>query len=406
VTQRGLCGRPHDREKGQLCWSPACDSRRAVEAAGYRRVARARFLVAGIDEASHAHIPQRVGRHRVRQVAEGDGRHRSGRPRDCVERRHERRSIGIEPELVVNALIELPRRRQPPRELRKDLVLLVRPRAGRVGAWLVVVVAQVLVAPEEPETLRAHGPAEVRRQVAVSRSTVSTLPSSGRHREDNRLARETGCLRMVRGVVQETLTSLPGDDVDDGALRVSELGGRSDGLDLNFLYEVDAWLGARDAVARAGEVRAVEEKLILVGPRSERRHRRVRPARRRCGRDTRRGPDRVEHARPPRRDRLEILWTKACPESGVARLDPRACPLDDDRFGQAGHVQDGGPLDGGAGPDGDGVFVIAVKPLELDVERIRSGRQRLEAQLALFVGGQRHRAADQSRRTDANAGAR
>ena len=60
-------------------------------------------------------------------------------------------------------------------------------------------------------------------------------------------------------------------DVDHGALHVAELGGRADGLDLHFLNEVDARLGSRDAVARAGEVRAVDEELVLVGAGAERR---------------------------------------------------------------------------------------------------------------------------------------
>ena len=57
----------------------------------------------------------------------------------------------------------------------------------------------------------------------------------------------------------------------DGALDVAELGRRADRLDLDLLDEVDAGLGSRDAVARAGEVRAVDEELVLVGAGAERR---------------------------------------------------------------------------------------------------------------------------------------
>jgi hypothetical protein len=167
---------------------------------------------------------------------------------------------------------------------------------------------------------------------------------------------------MVRGVVEEPRAPLPGDDVDDGALCVPELGGRSDGLNLDFLYEIDARLGPRDAVAGAREVRAVEQKLILVGARAEGGHRRIGAARRRRRRDPGCGPDRIEHAGAPRRDRLEILRTEACPESGVSRFDPRAGPLNDDRLGHAREVKERRPLDGGASPNGDGVFVIAANP--------------------------------------------
>ena len=88
----------------------------------------------------------------------------------------------------------------------------------------------------------------------------------------DRLAGQAGRLRVVRRVVQKAIAALPGDDVEDGALDVAELGGCSDGLDLDFLNEVDARLGARDAAARAREVRAVDEKQVLVDAGAERRH--------------------------------------------------------------------------------------------------------------------------------------
>ena len=69
-------------------------------------------------------------------------------------------------------------------------------------------------------------------------------------------------------------------------------------------------------------------------------------------------------------------------------------------------VQDSRSLDGGACPDADVLFVIGRKPLELDVEHVRSRRQRREAQLPLLVRGQRRRAANQRRRADADDGAR
>ena len=178
-------------------------------------------------------------------------------------------------------------------------------------------------------------------------------------RERDRLAGQAGRLPVVRRVIQKPLASLPGDDVDHGALHVAELGGRADRLDLHFLNEVDARLGSRDAVARAGEVRAVEEKLVLVGAGAERGHGGGGAARRRRGRDSGGGPDQVEHARPSRRDRLEVLGAEAGPESGVSRFDARAGALDHDRFREAGQLQDSRSLDGGAGADADVLFVIA-----------------------------------------------
>ena len=144
------------------------------------------------------------------------------------------------------------------------------------------------------------------------------------------LVRPAG-LPIVRRVVQKPLASLPGDDVDHGALHVAELGGRADGLDLHFLNEVDARLGSRDAVARAREVRAVDEKLVLVGAGAERGH---------AGRGGRRAARgevgempgaaliEVEHAEAPRRDRLEVLRAEARLESAVPRFDARARALD------------------------------------------------------------------------------
>ena len=80
-----------------------------------------------------------------------------------------------------------------------------------------------------------------------------------------RLAGQTRWLSIVRPVIQKFLASLPGDDVDHGALHAAELRGRPHGLDLHFLDEVDARLGSRLAAARAREVRAIDEKGVLVG---------------------------------------------------------------------------------------------------------------------------------------------
>ena len=155
----------------------------------------------------------------------------------------------------------------------------------------------------------------------LARSYPLGRSAGDRNREQHRLAGQAGRLSVVRRVVQKPLAALPGDDVDHRALHVAELGGRADRLDLDFLNEVDARLGSRDAVARASEVRAVDQELVLVGAGAERGHgsSRCRSTARsaRCpGR-----PDEVEHAGPPRRDRSEILGAEASSES--AALAPR-----------------------------------------------------------------------------------
>ena len=336
-------------------------------------------------------------------MAEGDGRHRCVRAQGRFERLHQRRELGVDPELVVNALNQLPARSQSPRELREDLVLLVGPRELRVGARLTVVVAQILVSREEPQPIANDRTTEVRREVAVPGALVSACPLAGtRNEEAHRLAGQARRLPVVRRVIQKPVAALPGDDVDDGALHVAELGGRPDRLDLYFLNEVDARLGSRDAVARAGEVRAVDEKLVLVGAGAERGHEGVRAASRRGGRDAGGGPDEVEHARPSRRDRFEVLGAEASPESAASCFDARARSLDHDRFREACQLQDSRSLDGGACPDADVLFVVGRKSLHLDVEHVRSRRQSGEAQLPFLVRGQRRRAANQRRRADAN----
>src|SRR5829696_7258967 len=126
----------------------------------------------------------------------------------------------------------------------------------------------MLVSNEEPQPVVNSRAADVRREVAVPVALVATLQSAGSgNRTLYRMAGQGGRLPPVRGVIQEPLAPLPGDDVDHGSLHAAELGGRPDGLDLHFLNEVDTRLGARDAVARTGEVRAVDQKLVLVGAR-------------------------------------------------------------------------------------------------------------------------------------------
>src|SRR4029077_9103745 len=114
---------------------------------------------------------------------------------------------------------------------------------------------------------------DIRREVAVldSRVPASRL-AAGRDGAHNRLARQTSRLSVVRSIVLKLLAALPGDDVDHRPLQVAEFCGSAGRLDLDFLNEVDARLRPRDAAARAREVRTVDQELIFVDARSERRH--------------------------------------------------------------------------------------------------------------------------------------
>ena len=81
----------------------------------------------------------------------------------------------------------------------------------------------------------------------------------------------------------------------------------------------------------------------------------------------------VEHARPSRRDRFEILGPKRVPNPGSRASMREPAPFDDDRFRDARQLQDRRSLDGGAGADADVLLVIGRKSRELDVEHVRPG---------------------------------
>ena len=124
----------------------------------------------------------------------------------CFERLHRRRLLGVDPELVVKALNQLPARRQLPRELREDLVLLVGPRECRIGARLTVVVAQILVSREEPQPIANDRTAEVRREVTVSGALVAACRLAGAGiRQRDRLAGQAG--RSARSTTRRTETA-------------------------------------------------------------------------------------------------------------------------------------------------------------------------------------------------------
>ena len=325
--------------------------------------------------------------------------------RNRVEGRHDGRPLGVVADLVVDALIQPQARGQPPGELREELVLLVLPRQRRVGAGLAVVVAQVLVSGEEPQAIARHRAAEGRGEV------LEPGPLVAAHRlartqigELHGMTGEAGELRMGGRLEPQLLAPVPGDHVDHGALHVAEFGRGADGLDVHFLDEADARFRSCNPVARAGEVRAVEQELVLVGARSERRHRGDHAARRRGGRDPGSGPDHVEHARSPRRNSAQILGPESGPDTRVPGVEVSAGALDGHRHRQARHRQYRGSLDGGAGGDEDAWFAQGRKPRHVDLEHVPPGRQGRESQLSPVVGGQRGRAADERGRRDTDSG--
>ena len=77
---------------------------------------------------------------------------------------------------------------------------------------------------------------------------------------------------------------------------------------------------------------------------------------------------------------------KRVSKPGSPCVDARARALDHDRLGDARHLQDDRSFDGGACADDDVPLVVGQEPLELDRERIGTGRQRRETHLPLGVG--------------------
>src|SRR3954469_18381757 len=174
-----------------LLRSAARDPGAGVEPARRPAITCARRTLLGKGEPSGTHIPHGIRGPGVRQVAESDRWHGGALVQRRIERLHRRRDLGIDPVLVVNALHELPSRRQPPRELREDLVLLVGSRKIRVGARLTVVVAQILVSGEEPQRVPHDRSTEVGREVAVAVALVAArLLAGARNEKEDRLAGE------------------------------------------------------------------------------------------------------------------------------------------------------------------------------------------------------------------------
>src|SRR6185295_10465583 len=166
VAQRRLGRRANLVPGADLLRSAAGDARARVEPARRTWNTRARRALLREGEPSRTYLPHGIGRI-VRQMAKGDGRHRCLLVQGRFDPLHRRRELRVDPVLIVNALNQLPRRCESPRELREDLVLLVSPREIRVGAWLAVVVAQILIPREEPQSIPNDRSTEVGREVAI-----------------------------------------------------------------------------------------------------------------------------------------------------------------------------------------------------------------------------------------------
>src|SRR5262245_4744079 len=188
VGERRLSCRTNERQPTDLWWSAAGDAGSTVKPAGRRETTGTWIVIAVILEASDPDIPQRVGGQRVRQMAEGHGRHVSVHALSCGERRHECRGITFDPEFFIKTLNQLQVRLELPGELPEDLILFVHSREFRVCARLAVVVAQVLKSREEPNAIAMYWTADIRREVMVLVAFISRRRLTIKPANQDRLA--------------------------------------------------------------------------------------------------------------------------------------------------------------------------------------------------------------------------
>jgi hypothetical protein len=173
-------------------------------------------------------------------------------------------------------------------------------------------------------------------------------------------------------------------------------------VDLDLLDEIEAWLGSRDAVARAREVRPVDQKDVFIRPRAERGYRRRGST---CGgrrRHSRRGPDEVEHARPPGRDSFDVFRPETGREPWIARIELRVLSLNVNGLCDASDSEQRHPFDGGTGSDLNAFFVVRSESGAGYVEDIDAGRENGKTQLPSRIRRDRGRAANQRRGTNPN----
>src|SRR5207245_4161754 len=95
---------------------------------------------------------------------------------------------------------------------------------------------------KEPEPVATHRTTEIGRDITVLHALVPGLRLAGRDRQQHGLAGQARRLAVIRRVVLKAIASVPGDDIENRALKVAVLGGRSRGLDLHFLNEINTRL--------------------------------------------------------------------------------------------------------------------------------------------------------------------
>src|SRR5215468_10270381 len=105
----------------------------------------------------------------------------------------------------------------------------------------------------------------MRREVPVTDARVPSRRQTAIWAHDSdRLAGQSGSLSEIRCIVLEGIAPLLCDDVENRPLTIPVFGWRTKRFDLDLLNYVNVWLGRGTAATWAGEVRAVEEKGVLV----------------------------------------------------------------------------------------------------------------------------------------------
>ena len=125
MGHRGLGRRSHEVEVAEARGAAARHPSHAIESIRCRDAAAGWVVVLRENEPTHTGVPERVAGKRVRDVSEGRGGHSAIESEGSFKRRHERRPLGADPELVVIARKQTQARRDLPRQLAEQLVLLI-----------------------------------------------------------------------------------------------------------------------------------------------------------------------------------------------------------------------------------------------------------------------------------------
>src|SRR5688572_24612594 len=127
----------------------------------------------------------------------------------------------------------------------------------------------MLVSRVKPCPIANDRSTEACREIVESHAFVAALTGLWcRQWEADGLTRESGRLPIVGSVVKKPITPLPGNDIHHTALNVAIFDGSPHGLNLYFLYEVNARFGSRDTITRACIVRAIDQPLVFVSTRA------------------------------------------------------------------------------------------------------------------------------------------